>query len=85
MNTDTARKKKDDSMLTWTMRIVGFALAVMSIVFLTNDIVHGANATLFFSISAGLGVVTLILSWMPQNGEAKLADVRAAKYASTVN
>ncbi len=78
-------KMRDDAMLTWTMRIVGFSLAVLSIIFLTRDIVHGANATFFFSISAGLGVITLILSWMPQQREADSSDPSETNYASTVN
>lgn len=62
---------RDDRMLEWTMRTVGFALAALSLVFLTQDIVQGANATYFFSISAGLGIITLIMSWMPQSREAR--------------
>lgn len=74
----------EDRVLGWTMRIVGFALAVMSLVFLTQDIVQGSNATYFFSISAGLGIITLITSWMPGGREQGFHRSTAAQYASSV-
>ncbi|HEX7072061.1 MAG TPA: hypothetical protein VF190_14705, partial [Rhodothermales bacterium] len=55
----------NDRVLGWTMRIVGLALAVLSVLLLTQDIVQGSNATYFFSITAGLGVLAAISSWMP--------------------
>lgn len=57
--------RNEERVLGWTMRIVGFLLAAISLVFLTQDIFHGSSASYFFAISAGLGLITLITSWLP--------------------
>lgn len=69
---DTAEAGRHERVLGWTMRIVGFALAGLSLLFLTQDIFQGPNATYFFAISAGLGILTLITSWMPRPHEPEL-------------
>lgn len=71
----------NDRVLGWTMRIVGLALAVLSVLLLTQDIVQGSNATYFFSITAGLGVLAAISSWMPATQEQPVQDHREARYA----
>lgn len=69
---DMVEGSRHERVLGWTMRIVGFALAGLSLLFLTQDIFQGPNATYFFAISAGLGILTLITSWMPRPHEPEL-------------
>ena len=81
---DSHEWNRDDRVLLWTMRIVGCSLAMLSLIFLTHDIVQGSTATYFFSISAGLGIVTLITSWLPGAEAARLTQQRAMRYARSV-
>lgn len=55
----------DEGPLCWTMRIVGLTLTLASVIFLTQEIFTSTAAMLFFGFSAGLGVVTVITSWVP--------------------
>ena len=54
-----------DRRLRRVMRIVGVVLVAISAFFLTRDIFHEGLATWFFGISAGLGGLIFVSSWLP--------------------
>jgi hypothetical protein len=82
---DGALESNDnDRVLGWTMRIVGCALALLSVILLTQDIVQGSNATYFFSVTAGLGVLAAISSWMPAAQEHPTHEHVEARYARSI-
>jgi uncharacterized membrane protein HdeD (DUF308 family) len=64
----------DDMSLRWTMRIIGLVLAVCAIVFLQQDIFTSQVSTWFFGLCAGLGVITLISSWLPGPEKVQLQE-----------
>jgi hypothetical protein len=56
---------EQDQTLRWTMRVVGFMLAISSVVFINQDIFTSDLSWWFFGLCIGLGIITTITSWLP--------------------
>ncbi len=76
MNTknESAYKSTDDQTLRWSMRLLGIIVALGSIVLLTHDIFQSTMAISFLGASAGVGLITLVASWMPDHEKESLKE-----------
>lgn len=59
------QERGSDLRLRRAMRIVGVVLIAVSAFFLTRDIAREGLALWFFGISAGLGGLIFVSSWLP--------------------
>lgn len=60
----------------WSMRVVGFVLAVSAALFLGNDYVAGGRGAWLMAFCVGVGVITFCASWMPRPSRALLRSFR---------
>ena len=68
------RPASRDQALRWTMRLIGGLLLLSCAFFMTHEIFQGSSLTWFFRAGAGLGLVTLISSWLPAPKQAQLQE-----------
>ncbi len=54
-----------DTSLRWTMRVLGFLLAVACAFLMTRNLIRAQETLWLLGVGTGLGVITFITSWLP--------------------
>ena len=73
------QQEEQDATLRLKMRVIGILLATASIVFMQQDIFTGTLSIWFFGTCTGLGVITVISSWLPGPEQVRIPEKAVAQ------